>query len=80
MYYAHPLISYPPFPPYPSSSFSERGLSQSPVSERKSKKRSGCNDILLTVLTSLYGALHLAAALLALFLIQVKYWQHYRLN
>ena len=80
MYYAHPLISYPPFPPCPSPSFSERGPSQSPVSERKSKKRSGCNDILLTVLTSLYGALHLAAALLALFLIQVKYWQHSRLN
>lgn len=69
MYYAHPLISYPS---YPSSSFTEMGLSQSPVSERKNTKGTGCNDILLTLLFSLYGALHLAVAVLALFLIQVS--------
>ena len=65
MYYAHPLISYP-------SATTNLGLSQSPVSERKPKKRSDCNKILLTVLFSLYGALHLAVAVLAVFLIQVK--------
>ena len=63
MYYAHPLISYP--------STSEMMASQSPVSRRISKS-SGCNDVLLTVLISLYGALHVAAAGLALFLIQVN--------
>ena len=65
MYYAHPLISYP-------SSTTNLGLSKSPVSERKTKSRSDCNKILLTVMFSLYGALHLAVAILALFLIQVK--------
>ena len=65
MYYAHPLISYP-------SSTTNLGLSKSPVSERKTKSRSDCNKILLTVMFSLYGALHLAVAVLALFLIQVK--------
>ena len=73
MYYAHPLISYP-------STSTEMGLSQSPVSERRNTKRTGCNEILLTLLFSLYGALHLAAAVLALFLIQVKYWQRSTLN
>ena len=69
MYYAHPLIYHP-------ASTTNLGLSQSPpVSVRQTKKRSSCNDILLTVLFSLYGALHLAVAVLALFLIQVKYWQ-----
>ena len=67
MYYAHPLISYP------SSSSTNSGQTQSPVSEGKKKKRADCNDILLTVLFTLYGALHLAVAVLALFLIQVKY-------
>ena len=68
MYYAHPLISYP------SSSSTNLGQTQSPVLEGKKKKRADCNDILLTVLFTLYGALHLAVAVLALFLIQVKYW------
>ena len=62
MYYAHPLISYPS---------SVKVLSESPVK----RKRSDCNKAVLTLLISLYGAFHLAAAGLALFLIQVNWRQ-----
>ena len=52
MYYAHPLISYPS---------SVKVLSESPVK----RKRSDCNKAVLTLLISLYGAFHLAAAALS---------------